>query len=100
MTYNPAQDIIIGKAQKVLHRVNDLKEKVKKLEDALLLAKQQIEKERETNRDLGEQIKMFKLAQHLTETSATEKSEMKRKLNEMIQTVDLCIAQLSEENGE
>jgi uncharacterized coiled-coil DUF342 family protein len=99
MTTRQQTEALISKTKRVVQRVSELKEKNKKLEDEVVLLKQQLEKEREAAKMLGEQIKMSKLAQHLSETSASERSELKRKVNEMIQTVDLCIAQLSEENG-
>jgi|GEM_PF-4155692 hypothetical protein len=99
MTTHQQTEALISKTRKVVQRVSELKENSKRLEDEVLLLKQQLEKEREVTKMLGEQIKMSKLAQHLSETSAAERSELKRKVNEMIQTVELCIAQLSEENG-
>lgn len=90
---------ILRKSRLVKQRFDWLKNQVLKLEEELAQTRLQLKEQQEINTTLGEQIKMFKLAQRLTETSAAEKGELKRKLNEMIRSVDLCIAQLSEENG-
>lgn len=90
---------ILRKSRLVKQRFDSLKNQVAKLEEELLQTRMLLKEQQEINETLGEQIKIFKLAQRLTETSAAEKGELKRKLNEMIRSVDLCIAQLSEENG-
>ena len=100
MPANPATiDEILKKSRLLKQRFDTLKYNTAKLEKELEETNRQLQEQQEINATLGEQIKMFKLAQRLTETGAAEKGELKRKLNEMIRSVDLCIAQLSEENG-
>lgn len=90
---------IIKKAQLVKKRFQEMQHNISKLEIELANAQKFLKEQEEINFTLGEEIKMFKLAHRLTETSAEEKGELKQKINEIIRSVDLCIAQLSEENG-
>ncbi len=98
MSTRQNSDAVIAKAKKVLQRVNELQDKNRKAEEELLLIKQQLEKERQLNQQLSEELKTTKLGAYLAGASREERTELKRKVNEMIQTIDLCIAQLSDEN--
>jgi hypothetical protein len=90
---------ILKKARLAKLRFEHLTKRLEQVEEELRNTKIQLKEQQEINKTLGEKIKMFKLAQRFLETSAADKGELKRKLNEMIRSVDLCIAQLSEENG-
>lgn len=93
------EDVLV-KAHTLKQRFDTLKDALNNLQTELEETKIKLKEQQEINNTLGEKIKMFKLAQRLTETSETEKGELKQRLNEMIRSVDLCIAQLSEENGD
>lgn len=90
---------IIRKAQLVKKRFQEIHSNQIKLENELANTQKLLKEQQEINFTLGEEIKMLKLAHRLTETSAEERGELKQKINEIIRSVDLCIAQLSEENG-
>ncbi|MDW8273392.1 MAG: hypothetical protein RMJ53_04075 [Chitinophagales bacterium] len=92
-------EIVLSKALQIKKYVELLEQRVCLLENELLETQKKLNEQTLKTNELAEQIKLFRLAQCFKETSEEEKSELKQKVNEMIRSIDLCIAQLSRHHG-
>lgn len=67
------------------------------LESEVNALKQLLEKEKSEKNELLEKIKLIKLAQNIGSSNSgdTGKEELKKKLNEYIKEIDICITMLN-----
>lgn len=89
---------VLEKAKKIKEQYHKLQSKNETLEKEFNEVKQQRETEQMQTAQLRDTIKIIKLAQNIGSANASETdvAELKRKLNEYIKEIDLCITMLND----
>ena len=89
---------VLEKAKKLNEHYHKSLSKNETLERELKELKQNLEAEKHQSAELRDTIKIIKLAQNIGSANASETdvTELKRKLNEYIKEIDLCITMLND----
>jgi hypothetical protein len=90
---------LIGKAKKLYEQNYKLAMRNSELEQELKKLKLTIDNEQLKNDELNNKIKIIKLAQNFgsdTPEKNSERTELKRKINEYLREIDKCIAMLND----
>ncbi|MCX6200010.1 MAG: hypothetical protein NTY88_12455 [Bacteroidetes bacterium] len=89
---------VLEKAKKIKEQYHKLQSKNETLEKELREVKQLLHTEQRQTVELRDTIKIIKLAQNIGSANASETdvTELKRKLNEYIKEIDLCITMLND----
>lgn len=96
---NPISDRIeklIRHAEKLNAKAMEQKALVEKLQLESKNLKLTIDNQQQTIADLNNKIKITKLAQQISGQESSDKTELKRKINEYIREIDGCIALLND----
>lgn len=91
---------LMNKARKLKAETSRWKQRAEVLEAENEALKQKSETERKQLEELSETIKIVKLARNISNGNAQDErvTELKRKINEYIKEIDICIAMLNEDN--
>ncbi len=91
-------ETVLEKAKKLNEQYHKSLSKNETLEKELKELKQTLETEKHRTAELRDTIKIIKLAQNIGSANASETdvTELKRKLNEYIKEIDLCITMLND----
>ena len=89
---------VIVKANRLVEQNHKLLAKNKELENEVKTLKQSQEEESKKAAELQNQIKIIKLARNIgsEKENGTDKTELKRKINEYIKEIDHCVAMLND----
>lgn len=88
-------DSLENKVSKLLHKLTLQSQANAKLEQDMLLLKDQLEQAKKSKTEWEEKYESLKLASSML-GSDTNKTEAKLKINSLIRDLDHCIAQLAE----
>ncbi len=91
---------LMAKAKKLREETSKWKQRAELLEAENEALRQKSEAYRNQIKELSETIKIVKLARNINNGTAQEErvTELKRKINEYIKEIDICIAMLNEDN--
>lgn len=85
------------KVNSLLGEIASLKNEIIDLNNSNLALEKKISIQQEEVKDLNEKLKMLKLAKSMGgEETPSDKTELKRKINEYIKEIDRCIALIND----
>ncbi len=88
-------ELLEAKIKKMITLQQDFRTEISALKTDNQQLTEQIHKQQEEIRTLGEEIKLFRLAGAVQHEQPAESGEVKMRLNELIRDIDQCLALLN-----